>query len=121
MNRIESGYVEAMLWTSQDENDVNLDMNYSDEDISKALLSRISEDCRAFIEKASEALRNENPAFDLDTEQVGHDFWLTRNGHGAGFWDGDYERNIGEILTKIAQGFGNHNIYVEEDGKIYDM
>ncbi len=34
------------------------------------------------------------------------DFWLTRNRHGAGFWDGDYPDGIGERLSDIAHGFG---------------
>lgn len=34
------------------------------------------------------------------------DFYLTRNGHGAGFWDGDYPDEVGRKLTDIAHGFG---------------
>ena len=47
----------------------------------------------------------------IDAGQVGHDFWLTRNGHGAGFWD----RGLGEIgdrLTKAAEVYGSD--YPEE-------
>ena len=40
-----------------------------------------------------------------DDEQNGHDFWLTRRRHGAGFWDRGYGDSVGEILTKIAQMF----------------
>ena len=28
---------------------------------------------------------------DADDGQIGHDFFLTRNGHGAGFWDGAWD------------------------------
>jgi hypothetical protein len=41
-------------------------------------------------------------SFEADT--IEHDFFLTRNGHGAGFWDGDYKN--GEKLTEIAKSFG---------------
>lgn len=42
---------------------------------------------------------------DLDPGQVGHDFCLTRNGHGAGFWDrGLGER--GERLSDAARVYG---------------
>lgn len=34
------------------------------------------------------------------------DFWLTRQGHGCGFWDGKYPDEIGEALSDIARGFG---------------
>ena len=52
-------------------------------------------------------------------ESVGHDFWLTRNGHGAGFWDGDYEKEIGIKLTELSQQFGECHAYVGDDNKIY--
>jgi hypothetical protein len=48
-----------------------------------------------------------------------HDFWLTRNGHGAGFWDGDYEEELGEKLTAICKKMGSIDLYVGDDNKIY--
>ena len=56
-----------------------------------------------------------------DHEQIGHDFWLTRNGHGAGFWDrpeiyGETECNT---LTEYAKTFGAKDTYVGDDGMIY--
>lgn len=37
---------------------------------------------------------------------LGHDFYLTRHRHGAGFWDGDYDHILGhEKLTEISHGF----------------
>lgn len=39
-------------------------------------------------------------------ELFGHDFYLTREGHGAGFWDrglGD----LGDYLTRIADSYGS--------------
>src|SRR6056300_403211 len=38
-------------------------------------------------------------------DEVGHDFWLTRNRHGAGFWDGDWADD-GDTLTELAHSFG---------------
>lgn len=46
-------------------------------------------------------------------EQFAHDFWLTRNGHGAGFWDRRLGE-VGEILTKAAKTFGSCDLYLEE-------
>lgn len=42
--------------------------------------------------------------------QHGHDFALTRNGHGAGFWDRGYGP-IGDILTERAESYGEANIF----------
>jgi hypothetical protein len=52
-------------------------------------------------------------------ESAGHDFWLTRERHGAGFWDGDWTH--GDELTKIAHSFGSGGdcMYVDADGKIH--
>lgn len=55
---------------------------------------------------------------DLDPGQVGHDFVLTRNGHGAGFWD----RGLGEQgdrLTAACRPYGTFDLSVGDDGKLY--
>jgi hypothetical protein len=44
--------------------------------------------------------------------QIGHDLWLTRNGHGAGFWDrglGD----IGERLSDAARSYGEILVFLD--------
>ena len=54
----------------------------------------------------------------IEPEQLGHDLWLTRNRHGAGFWD----RGLGEIgdkLTELAHSYGGITLYIGDDGKIY--
>ncbi len=54
----------------------------------------------------------------MSPEQFGHDFWLTRNRHGAGFWDRGLDE-LGEMLTKRAGTFGAVDMYVGADGHIY--
>lgn len=71
----------------------------------------LAEDCRAFIahnladlEEYAER-RAIDPSQGSVWEYAGHDFWLTRNGHGAGFWDrglGD----LGDRLTEAAKVYG---------------
>ena len=49
-------------------------------------------DCAAFYAAHGSQLNEDNCKYrgcPVD-EYAGHDFWLTRNGHGAGFWDGDW-------------------------------
>lgn len=64
-------------------------------------------------------------AFDLsdeDDDHAGHDFWLTRNGHGAGFWDGDYEEEKGKRLSDACgwrTNFPELNIWVDEEGHLH--
>lgn len=40
-----------------------------------------------------------------DDAQNGHDFYLTRNGHGAGYWDRGYG-DVGDRLSKAARAYG---------------
>lgn len=59
-------------------------------------------DCLAFFSCIECYLSPENIL------QAGHDFWLTRNGHGVGFWDRSdiYGETYAEKFTKIAESFG---------------
>ena len=62
-----------------------------------------------------ERMRNEQWSGE---ERAGHDFWLTRNGHGAGFWDrglGD----LGDRLSAAAKVYGECDLYPGDDGLIY--
>lgn len=56
--------------------------------LTKNAYARAEKDCREFQEKAAELLGLAHER-DYDEEQAGHDFWLTRNGHGTGFWGRD--------------------------------
>lgn len=40
-----------------------------------------------------------------DQHAIGHDLWLTRQGHGAGFWDGGWPA-IGDALTEVCKRMG---------------
>jgi hypothetical protein len=51
-------------------------------------------------------------------EQAAMDFWLTRNGHGAGFWDHDLGA-IGQRLTANAKAYGEAYLYLGRFGHIY--
>src|SRR5690606_16395290 len=50
-------------------------------------------------------------------EQHGHDFALTRNGHGAGFWDRGYGP-IGDVLTEHARMYGEHSVLTDGTGTV---
>ncbi len=56
-------------------------------------------------------------------EQLGHDFWLTRNGHGAGFWDRYYDNGeaeeMGNVLTRLSKPYGESSLYIGDDGALY--
>lgn len=108
-------YLEAALWSSTDDEGENLDKNYSIEDFSNEALEEAIHDTNSFI-VANEA----DLAQAGDDGQNGHDFWLTRERHGAGFWDRGYlDKDVAKRLTDAAHAYGEGNIYVGDDGKIY--
>jgi hypothetical protein len=116
MDSFTRSYLEAALWSSMDDADKRggepLDANYSPSDIAPDTLARIEADCRAF--------QRDNAA-DIGTEfeRAAHDFWLTRNRHGAGFWDGDWPTDAGERLTAASHAAGEFELYVGDDGLLH--
>lgn len=54
----------------------------------------------------------------IEPGQVGHDFWLTRNGHGAGFWDRGPEPERRQ-LADLCEPYGDADLYIGDDGRIY--
>ncbi len=107
-------YIEAALWSSMDEEGVPLDDNYSADDIEPATVRALERGAREFIRKNWELIKE-------NLDRAGHDFWMTRNHHGVGFWDGDWPESPGEILTKNAHAFGGYNLFVGDDNKLYGM
>jgi hypothetical protein len=125
------GYAECALWASTDEqgcegNGLPLDSTYTVDDIEDATLARMAADCErfqatneadlaAYVELRGEQLRPDDASAE---EHAGHDFWLTRNGHGCGFWDRDIGE-VGERLTKACKQFGE--VWLQaDDGKVSD-
>ncbi len=113
-------YIVTALWSSNDESDDSggepLDSNYSTEDLAPCALSRIESDCAKFqADNASDLATLD------DITDAGHDFWLTRNGHGVGFWDRPekYGKDRGDRLTQASEGFGECYLYVGDDGQLY--
>ena len=112
MNEFLIAYIEAALWSSTDGQDEPLDHNYRTSDLADETFQKMDEDCALFIDENWEDIS-------LRWRDAGHDFWLTRNGHGCGFWDGDWPEDAGERLTASAERFGEVDLYVGDDGKIY--
>jgi hypothetical protein len=51
-----------------------------------------------------------------DDEQNGHDLWLTQGGHGCGFWDRGYDKEVGEKLSESARNFGEWHCSISDEG-----
>ena len=110
-------YLEASLWSSFDDNDEPLDMLHLD--VSEETQAEMRVDCDKFYDDNEHLITDENclTPYDCD-EQAGHDFWLTRNGHGTGFWDsGRWEPEACDQLDKASKAFGEYYLFAQ-DGEI---
>jgi hypothetical protein len=108
IERITAAYKTCALWSSADGDGTSLDSEkYASARWTKAALRTMEDDVRDFVSANKAALE----ASGLDDEQIGHDFWLTRNGHGAGFWDRGLG-SVGDELTKAAEAHGSQDLYI---------
>lgn len=111
-------YLGCALWSSNDGSDESggqpLDLNYDFEDLAPITAARAWRQCRDFQWAARDLIKG------LE-EQAGHDFWLTRNGHGAGFWDRPevYGKEAAECLTRMAEACGSLDAVIGDDHLIY--
>lgn len=126
------GYVEAALWSTMDESDAGggrpLDENFGPADIARSSLKSMRRECARFLKQNRRQLAAygkhliRRGGSSSSMERAGRDFWLTRNGHGAGFWSRDYDagqEDVGDRLTVAAHRFGASDLYVGDDGHLY--
>jgi hypothetical protein len=109
-------YLRCALWSSCDENDNHFDDCFEPSDVAEESRKQSLEEIDDFLADL------ENQGIDwqseMTLEQFGHDFWLTRNGHGAGFWD----RGLGELgdkLSDMAKVYGSADPYIGDDEELY--
>jgi hypothetical protein len=111
-----ASYIETALWSSMDESNPEggdpMDANYGSEDIHPDTLKEMEKDSRDFLQTN---WRDIDGKFSL----AGHDFWLTRNHHGAGFWDGDWPKEIGRRLTEASHPYGGFNLEIGDDNLVH--
>lgn len=84
---------------------------------SPELLEEFRQDVTDFVSSNEDDVRAAAEIY--GPEHVGHDFWLTRNRHGAGFWDGDLPDALGKRLTDAAHAYGECGLYLGDDRLAY--
>lgn len=112
VNAAVAGYVKALLWTTLDDEGEPLDQNYSIDDLTPEGLMEITECVEDFV------FVNLAVVEKYDPWGIGHDFLLTRNRHGAGFWDGGYAELDGSVLTAAAHAYGETTVFEAIDGRL---
>jgi len=115
----EASYVQTALWSEtfwpKDDSEPTeslSDAGYDASDIAPVSAVEIAEDVAAFVRVAWHSLGDVQPG------ECGHLLWLTRNGHGTGFWDAD-DITHGSTLTIIARTMDERGLYVGDDGKVH--
>ena len=127
MDTFMQSYIETALWSSTDDNGEPLDSSkYADVELDPQTVATFQDDCTRFVTASTPLIEaflstaddSKAREYNLSQERIAHDFWLTRNRHGAGFWDGDYPEPLATQLTDLAHGFGECFLDVV-DGKFY--
>lgn len=92
---------ECLQWQSTDAGDRGNGYPISDggDEYTEEIAELVSEACEGFLESASGFLESDG----IPASQAGHDFILSANGHGTGFWDRGYPH--GDELHDIASGY----------------
>lgn len=115
-------YIIAAFWSTNDESNDSggdpLDDNYDKDDLDPASLDEMRKDVTRFVEANHKMLQTWDHGNTSPEEQAGHDFWLTRNGHGVGFWESEWGA-VKDQLSDAAKQFGECYLYVGDDDKIY--
>ncbi len=98
-----AGYMEAIEWLLPENVNRTSLRGFSKDAINKAKL-----DCDSFETSFSSELGDYLRLSGRDMGSAGHDFYLSRNGHGAGFFDRGFDK-----LQEMARAYGevNHEVY----------
>jgi hypothetical protein len=119
------GYETAALWSSTDviatDDGETEDVQLDDYEAAPETKEKFREDCKEFCNFAAPLLAEAVKRNGYTPERAGHDFWLTRNGHGAGFWDrGELkEGGLGDKLSEAAKTMGECSLYLGDDELVY--
>lgn len=116
-------YIDTALWASIDDEGQPLDANYDVPDLSPECKAKMEADCQSFQQHHAKLLEKayatELPGTAHYSDgAAGHDFFLSRNGHGAGFWDRGLGK-VGDELHTAAKAYSSFDLYVGDDGKIH--
>lgn len=113
-------YAACALWSSNDNSDPEtggepMDRNYDIDDIEDETLWDMVDDCANFRQQHAGLLEQSG----LSDDRAGFCFWLSRCGHGSGFFDEGTE--VDDELQEAAEVFGNVDLEVSDEGTIYAL
>lgn len=110
-----TSYIQCALWSSVDSEGNPLDDQYSEENLASETIEKMTADVTKFVIDAKDPIINSG----MSESDLGYNFWLTRNGHGTGFWDRGLDKEVSDAFCKVCDSFGSSDLYVGDDNKIY--
>jgi hypothetical protein len=121
MDQFTQAYIECALWSST--NDAGEPLDGLGLDLAPETQLQLEADCQGFQSSNAELLAKWYAECGESEDRAGHDFWLTRNRHGAGYWDrwngGTPQGKIGALLTDAAHAYGECDLYVGDNNNVY--
>lgn len=106
-----NGYIGCALWADAPDDAVGVAL-------APEARTELEAGARDFYQANADDLARAYEEGGRPYDYLGHDFWLSRNRHGTGFWDrglGD----IGDRLHKAATVYGSCNLYAGDNGLLY--
>lgn len=112
LDEFTTGYLECAEWLAQADNGGTGELTDAQRDtcrgFTRKAIAAAKRDCKAFQRDHAALLAQYEESTERDMSSAGHDFWLTRNRHGAGFWDRGDQPCL-SALTDAAHGYGEEN------------
>jgi hypothetical protein len=115
INGVLNGYLSSALWTAE------LD-KYGTEDFDEQDVNDAKKEVEYFIYDMNTKGYLKHLQDKLKPFDIGHNFWLTRNGHGAGFWDKpELDQEIADKVSDILRNeykVASDPVYNRETNKV---
>ncbi len=116
---------DTLIWQATDDSGQSLDYyGYQRDDIDPDQQEALVNQFRAFVETNSVDINAYMSHTGRTMVDVAHDYILTANRHGAGFWDRcycgiDQSDYVAERLSEMARLDGEITLDVGDDGSLY--
>ncbi|MEU5425210.1 hypothetical protein AB0H73_06330 [Streptomyces olivoreticuli] len=113
-NEFKQAFMDALLFAVQHDEDWLPDRPPTVDGLGALTLAKALNSCTTFERAAASYFKGRDA-------EAGHDFWMTRNGEGVGFWDGDWPDPAATIFTVAAHAVGPFELYRGDDGKVHTL
>lgn len=119
ISQFTKGYLDCALWSSTGDDGRPLDATHSIKDIDPKSLEKEIIEVEAFRVIYADKLE----AAKLSDSRLGHNLWLSRNGHGSGFFDEYFDGSAANFacdqLQEICRDLGSKDLYGGDEKALY--